>query len=232
MGIPHYMRIFDPANPRSRLDRLAAGIRDSFFNRSVLDALDRGRLTLPLGISQSLPEVAGTCDYIGVDYYFRDQLAFDLSRPGEAFGREITAARAAPDLPFWHGTVSADGFRRTLASLAKYGKPVYVTENGFLDNTDADRPANLIRHLLALWQAMRQGVPVKGYFHWSLTDNFEWAEGYTAHFGLVHVDFATQERTMKRSGQLYGEICAANGLTEEIIGRYAPQVLGELPEAR
>ena len=59
VGIPHYMRIFDPANPRSRLDRLAAGIRDSFFNRSVLDALDRGRLTLPLGISQSAPRGGG-----------------------------------------------------------------------------------------------------------------------------------------------------------------------------
>lgn len=230
VGIPHYMRIFDPANPRSPLDRLAAGIRDTLFNASVLDALESGRLTLPLGMSRSVPEVAGACDYLGVDYYFGDRLAFDITRPGDAFGREVIPPGRPPDLPPWHGTLNADGFRRTCLRLSRYGKPIYVTENGFLDNTDSRRPAETVRHLLALWQAIQTGAPVKGYFHWSLMDNFEWAEGYTARFGLIHVDFATQKRTMKRSGELYAEICAANGLTEDMIARYAPEVLPELPD--
>ncbi len=119
--------------------------------------------------------------------------------------------------------------------------PDYLFPPGFLwgttaaghqvegDNRDDHRPTHLIRHLLALWQAIQESAPVKGYFHWSLLDNFEWAEGYGARFGLVHVAFATQRRTMKRSGELYGEICAANGVTGDIIARYAPEVLSELP---
>ena len=66
---------------------------------------------------------------------------------------------------------------------------------------------------------------MKGYFHWSLLDNFEWAEGYSARFGLVHTDFATQKRTLKRSGSLYGEIAGANAITEDIVQRLAPEAL-------
>jgi beta-glucosidase len=68
-----------------------------------------------------------------------------------------------------------------------------------------------------LHRAIQDGADVHGYFHWSLIDNFEWAEGYEARFGLVHVDFKTQERTIKPSGYLYRDIAQANGITPDML---------------
>ena len=73
-----------------------------------------------------------------------------------------------------------------------------------------------------MWQALQQGIPLRGYFHWSLLDNFEWAEGYTAPFGLVAVDPVTQERKVKQSGRIYQRICMANGLPAELSSAYLP----------
>lgn len=77
---------------------------------------------------------------------------------------------------------------------------------------DRHRPAFLANHLRQVWNAIRDGVPVKGYYHWSLTDNFEWAEGWNLRFGLIEVNPLTQERTMRPSGQLYSAICTANAI--------------------
>jgi beta-glucosidase len=91
--------------------------------------------------------------------------------------------------------------------------PMYVTENGsaFDDVVGADgeiddvqRRHYLMRHLASLKAAIDGGAPVKGYFAWSLLDNFEWAEGYLKRFGLVHIDYATQQRRLKSSGKWYG----------------------------
>ena len=217
VGIPHYMRVFDPANPRSGLDCAVAAFRHKIFNQLVLEALTGGRMALPFGLGGGLDAVRGTFDYLGVDYYFRDRLAFDPARPGEAFGRAVPPDNPEPDTPFWCGEVYAEGLYRICMDLAKYGKPILITENGFMESGDARRPGNLVRHLEALWRAIRDGAPVGGYFHWSLMDNWEWAEGFTARFGLIGVDFATQQRTVKASGEVYRRICRANALPEELV---------------
>jgi beta-glucosidase len=99
--------------------------------------------------------------------------------------------------------------------------PVLVTENGgvFGQAPDSDgrvRDAGRVRflhdHLAAVHAAIRRGVPVRGYFHWSLLDNFEWAMGYAPRFGLVHVDYRTQVRTVKDSARYYARVIAANAL--------------------
>ena len=102
----------------------------------------------------------------------------------------------------------------------RYGLPILITENGMsgldwraLDGGvhDPQRIDFLSRYLRALGRTIDAGVDVRGYFHWSLTDNFEWAEGYQHRFGLVHVDFQTQERTIKDSGYWYRDVIATNG---------------------
>jgi beta-glucosidase len=102
----------------------------------------------------------------------------------------------------------------------RYGLPVVITENGLstrdwvsLDGAvhDSGRVDFLNRHLVELARAVSEGVPVDGYFHWSILDNFEWAHGYKHRFGLVHVDFETQKRTLKDSAHRYSEIIASNG---------------------
>ena len=103
--------------------------------------------------------------------------------------------------------------------------PIYITEAGVPDPDDSLRPAYLARTLRAVWQACMHNYPVRGFFFWSLVDNFEWAEGYDPRyrFGLYGVDFQTQERTERRSARLYRAVCAANALTAAIIREHAPE---------
>ena len=96
--------------------------------------------------------------------------------------------------------------------------PILITENGACINDgphDERRVRFLYGHLTAVHEAIEQGVPVIGYTHWSLLDNFEWALGYAQRFGLVHVDYATQRRTIKDSGRYYAKIARANALEAE-----------------
>ncbi len=118
--------------------------------------------------------------------------------------------------------VDANGIERLLLRLTEdYGaRKLYVTENGSCypdvvrpDGTvdDPERIAYLDQHLAACASAVRKGVPLAGYFAWSLLDNFEWAYGYDKRFGLVHVDYATQRRTIKGSGHHYADLIRAHG---------------------
>jgi beta-glucosidase len=118
--------------------------------------------------------------------------------------------------------IRAAGLEQVLVRLAReYGaREVYVTENGsaWADGLTPDgqvhdpgRLGYLEEHLAACGRAVRRGVPLAGYFAWSLLDNFEWDYGYDARFGLVYVDYATQQRVMKDSGRRYAEIIAAHG---------------------
>ena len=93
--------------------------------------------------------------------------------------------------------------------------PILITENGgvFSEPLHDTRRVQFVHdHLAALHDAIAQGVDVRGYCHWSLLDNFEWALGYAQRFGLVHVDYETQQRTVKQSGRYYGQIARANAL--------------------
>lgn len=104
----------------------------------------------------------------------------------------------------------------------EYGiKKIYITENGtsFPDVVsvegkveDGGRKDYLHRHLDSLWKAIRDGVNVEGYFQWSLYDNFEWSFGYSSRFGIVFVDFNTQERIIKESGHWYSQVIARNAI--------------------
>jgi len=104
----------------------------------------------------------------------------------------------------------------------RYQKPLYITENGLssMDWVSTDGKVHDLnridftrRHLQYLERAIDEGVPVRGYFHWSIMDNFEWAAGYRERFGLIHVDYKTQSRTLKESALWYRDVIASNGET-------------------
>src|SRR5207302_6600880 len=101
--------------------------------------------------------------------------------------------------------------------------PIYVTENGIADRNDSMRPDYLLTHLEAMRRAIRDGSPVRGYLHWTCFDNFEWAEGYGAKFGLIACDPVTQERRVRPSGRLYAEICRTNLVPATVVLPPAPQ---------
>jgi beta-glucosidase len=124
--------------------------------------------------------------------------------------------------------IEPDGLYDTLATLTAETSPelaLYITENGCAAEDyvnpdgrvdDIERVQYLHGHLDAAWRALRDGVNLAGYFHWSLLDNFEWAWGYQKRFGLVFVDFETQRRIPKRSAEVYGEVARANELGAEV----------------
>jgi beta-glucosidase len=109
-------------------------------------------------------------------------------------------------------------------------KLIYVTESGVPDPDDTIRPAYLSKTVRAVWKAVNFNFPVRGFFFWSLVDNFEWSEGYDPRFsfGLYKTNFQTQERTPRQSARLYREICGLNGLSAQTVNRFAPDVLSEL----
>ena len=223
VGIAHSMQALDPANPRSPLDRWAAGQHDRVANRGVLDAVLLGQIPRIIG-SRRVRALRDSVDFIGLDYYTRELVAFDRRSPQTLFGRRMSNPGGEIS-DGNYGEVYPRGLYRLLKRLGRLGKPITITENGLPDRDDDRRPAFLVNHLKQVWHAINENVPVKGYYHWTLTDNFEWAEGWNLRFGLVELDPQTQQRTLRRSGELYAEMCKANFLDTDMVNRYAPELM-------
>lgn len=215
VGLAQHLRVFDAFRPDSALDRWAARLQDSLFNELVLRPPVDGILPFPLGTNSKVPELADSQDYIGLNYYSRDMVTFDLSQPGLLFTRRFPMPGAEFSMEGW-GEIYPEGLYRLLKRLQRYGKPIYVTETGVPDNDDSKRPRFLVTHLTAIHRALTEGVPVKGIYFWSLIDNFEWKEGFSARFGLIGLDLQTGQRTLKESGKLYGEISRRSAITQEM----------------
>jgi beta-glucosidase len=215
VGIGHNMPYVVPRNSKSLLDRIATVQPLRLLTWGGLEATERGRLPRLIGW-RHVKELENTTDFIGVQYYQRLTLAFNLAKPGTLFSEPtLTAGAQVSDLG--HSEIHPEGLYRLLLQTSRYRKPIYITENGVADAQDRHRPAFLVSHLQQVWKAIRDGVPVKGYYHWSLTDNFEWAEGWNMRFGLIEVDPLTQERKMRPSGELYSAICTANALGAQAV---------------
>ena len=110
----------------------------------------------------------------------------------------------------------------------QFNIPILISENGVEDNDDQLRPRYLVQHLHQVWRAITSGCPVKGYFHWSLVDNFEWERGWTQRFGLWCLDLATQARIRRPSVDIYAEICRTNGISSEMVRKYLPGLMENL----
>ncbi|MFE3686776.1 GH1 family beta-glucosidase [Streptomyces sp. NPDC059095] len=226
IGIVNNLSPVHPATDRTE-DLAAARRVDGHVNRWWLDPV-HGR-GFPADMREvygvELPEKAGDLatiaaplDWLGLNYYFPAYVADDPNGP-VPYGRSIRRDDVPRTGMDWE--IEADGIESLLLRLTEdYGaRKIYVTENGssFPDVLrpdgsidDRERVDYLERHLSACASAARKGAPLAGYFVWSLLDNFEWAYGYDKRFGLVHVDYATQARTIKASGHRYADIVRAH----------------------
>jgi beta-glucosidase len=194
-------------------DRAAGSAYDALHNRLFTDPLLG--LGYPAGFDLpvrdgDLEMIAAPIDALGVNYYNPTGIRAPAD-PDSALPFEMVALDGYPVTDFgW--PVVPDGLTELLLDLhGRYGKPVYVTESGCAyDETpdDPSRIAYLTGHVGAVSRALDAGVDVRGYFVWSIMDNFEWAEGYTKRFGLVHVDFTTQVRTPRSSFDWYRRLIA------------------------
>ncbi|MDP9842317.1 GH1 family beta-glucosidase [Streptosporangium lutulentum] len=222
IGIVNNLSPCEPATDSDE-DRAAAERADGHINRWWLDPIaGRGYpedmikvygVDLPIQ-EGDLETIAAPLDYHGLNYYFRQIIADDPAGPAPHV-RQVPVPGATTTAMGWE--VYPDGLEQLLLRLTReYGiEQIFVTESGsaWPDVIDAagviddrERVAHLEGHLAACARAMEQGVPLAGYFAWSLLDNFEWAYGYDKRFGLVHVDFDTQVRTVKASGHRYAAL--------------------------
>lgn len=217
-------------------DTAAAHAADGYLNRWFLDPLyGRGYPAdmvarfgdaMPAVSDADLDAIATPTDFLGINSY-NPQLVGPTANPDNPLGFDPLPADAMTamgyELTAMGWPVVPDAFGQLLTRVARDYEPpaIYVTENGaaFDDEVvdgschDPRRVAFLQSHLAALRTALDEGAPVRGYFAWSLLDNFEWAFGYTKRFGLVHVDYDTQVRTPKSSALWYRDTIAANGFT-------------------
>ncbi len=219
VGIAKHLRVFDPAREGSRLDRFAAKAQEELFNWAFLDSIHQGRFFPPFGLKERIGGAMPAQDFVGVNYYSRGRVQFSPARPGQLFGVQGTTPGAPVNDLGWE--IYPEGITRLLRTVhRRYGRPIWITENGIADASDRLRPAFLVHHLTQIARAMGEGIPIHGYFHWSLLDNFEWAEGFAARFGLYAIDYQTQCRVLRPSGQLYGRIAADHAVSSALLEQY------------
>lgn len=228
VGIAVDLYQIDPHTQAPR-DLDAARLMDGWRNRLILDPLLRGHYPEDVLdayatrwgepdwlVDGDLAQIATPIDLLGVNFYSRSVV--EAGGPDDLLGIRIVPP--APPLTATGWEVVPDALTTLLLRLrADYGPiPIVITENGaaFADAleggeiADADRMAFLRQHVAAVARARAAGADVRGYFVWSLMDNFEWSEGYSKRFGLIHVDFVTQERRPKASARWYRELIAAS----------------------
>lgn len=184
VGLTMLTNFFQPARRWCLTERLIAKIANYFWN------------------DRFVKKLKNKFDFLGLDYYFHDRIVWypwfrkNLNRELTDMGWEIFPA----------------GISQVLKNYAKFKKPLFIMENGLADENDQKRAKFIIDHLKYVHQAISQGIDVRGYFYWSLMDNFEWADGFGPKFGLFSVNRKTFVRAPRPSAKVYAEICKNNRL--------------------
>lgn len=226
VGFALNYRDLQPARPGFPPDVWMANLQSKIYNETFVGALKTGKLDAVFK-KIAIPEAVGTQDYLGINYYTGDLVKFDLTAAGEMFGRRSTPPGAEMSETGFIANVP-DGMFRALNWARRYDVPLMVTENGVEDSVDKFRPRYLVEHLEQVWRAANYNFRVEGYYLWSLVDNFEWERGWTQRFGLWGLDLETQARIRRPSADLYAAICLENGITKEMVERWAPEALERL----
>lgn len=196
----------------SPADRLLAYAYDAAFNRSSLNLLLSGSLQFPFGTwAPVVPEAMQKVDFIGLNVYNR----LHVRSPWDEAARRTGGLFVPDDVPQGDRGVDmpyGEAYPAALISAAteysKLGVPIYITENGVPDREDIIRPWVLKQTIKHAHELIASGIDIRGYFHWSLVDNFEWSEGWTLRFGLYGLDLETQQRIARPSAGLYRQIIA------------------------
>lgn len=203
VGFAHSAPVIQPCNPASVADRAAAWVRDAVLNQAFFTLLGAG-----------FPGTPTPFDFIGLNYYTRTVVRGTRSGLIPFAGSECLADHHADRGPRsdtgWE--IYPPGLLQSLHRFSTYGVPLMVTENGVATTDEELRSAFLSSHLAQLGAALEQGIDVRGYFYWSLIDNFEWALGTSARFGLYGVDFSTQQRCARPALDRFRAVCHSGRL--------------------
>jgi len=215
VGIVAVLHYHEPADPSSEADMKATLLNDYLFNEWSLNAVLRGDYDMDIdGLAvgeEALPNLVKGCDWIGVNYYMRRRVAYVAKGGDPCLDYGFAPSEDPSDIGF---DTYPEGLRWVLDWCYRtYRRPIYITENGIADAADSMRERYIVGHLDAIRRAIElDGVPVRGYFHWSLFDNLEWSSGYGVKFGLCSVDPRTKRRTPRASAAAFKRIAEANKL--------------------
>jgi beta-glucosidase len=215
VGIANNMVDFSPSRRWHPFETGLAHLCWSFFNRSWWDATlgRRQHFTIPWLIPNppQVTEALGriTSDFLGINYYTKGYLNWrPLSEIQEDFPIQIKFFKKGEPKSDLDWAIHSQGLGKMIRLAKSYGLPIYITENGIADAKDIERSQYILSHLKEVAREIAEGAPVRGYFYWSLLDNFEWIKGYGPRFGLLSVDYTSFRREIRDSARFYSRIIA------------------------
>ena len=216
VGLVAVLQHYEPADPSDPDDAWMSQFIDYAFNEWNLNAVFHGDYDMNLDQVvepwEQLPHQVKGCDYIGVNYYARWRVRHRKTGVDPLMDYEFAPCR--DDRSDYGWEIYPEGLRNVLRwAYRRYRRPLYVTENGVADSGDKLRTRYLRSQLDEVYKAISlDGVPVKGYYHWTLMDNYEWSDGYRMRFGLYNVDRETKKRIPTKAVPVYREIAEKNSL--------------------
>ncbi len=231
VSVAKHQRIVLPFDPCSTSDVAAAEQIEYLSNRLFLNAIVLGDVDAngdgdldDVEDTHADPSLVGRADFLGINYYslslVNSRIPLSDLIPGIPLLEDGVTGSPVNDLGW---AIYPEGFRIVLDEAATYGLPIYVTENGIADQGDVMRSTFLVQHLDVLARAIADGIDVRGYFHWSLMDNFEWVEGYCPRFGLYRVDYDDPDRPRAETdgARVYRRIIADGRVAADLHTTYA-----------
>jgi beta-glucosidase len=221
VGIAHNMLDFLPDRAWHPMEQILSVVFHRFYNQAWLDAITgrKPRFGVPGLIPSALPvsEALGrkTADFIGVNYYTKAYVQWRPKQGATEGPSElpigVSFARRKEVVSDLGWAIHPKGFERILRFSGKYGLPLYITENGVADRDDNVRGEYIRNHIEALKSVRQDGIDIRGYYHWSLLDNFEWIKGFWPRFGLYQVDYGTFQRKPTGSSHIYKKLIEEAG---------------------
>ena len=206
VSFANHLRVFEPQNSKNVFHKFSAWLSEYLFQGAITKAMMTGKCTFPV-LKRKGVRRGKYYDFIGINYYSRSTVK------GISDGVKEGCIKNDLGWEIYH-----DGLIELSNRLYnEYKAPVFVTENGTCDNTDSFRSLFIYDQMKAISETSNH---IERYYHWSFMDNFEWREGESARFGLVHVDYETQTRTVKPSGEFYADIIKNRGVTDEAYEKY------------
>lgn len=210
IGFIHQYLKFEAYSYWNILEHIPIFFLNYILNTAVLNFCASGRFSIHIPFifttQYNAPKKQKILDFFGLNYYSRVVIRLQLSLK-EPMVSSHYPGEIMTDMPY---AIYPEGLYNAISKISPIGVPIYITENGIADEKDNRRELFLKRYLYALSKAIEDGFDVRGYYYWSLMDNFEWDEGYSMKFGLYKVNFKTQERTLRQGARQYSKIIEAN----------------------
>ncbi len=207
VSVAHNMAAFSPWHRWNPADRLLSRVAARFYNHSLIDAFMRGVLEVRFPFQRPLEipaPVKGKLDFFGVNYYTRVHMRFNpFKKMGAELRHRDLDGRGLTDMG-WE--IHPEGLRKVVEYASRLKVPIIITENGIATHDDGRKINFLRRHVTAVQQCIRDGLDIRGYFYWSLVDNYEWIQGFDSRFGLYNVDFESFQRKPTRAATYYANL--------------------------